>query len=46
MYGYDANGNRLTIKDANGGVSTFAYDGLNRQIRRSRSARSRHRLRL
>ena len=33
MYGYDANGNRLTIKDANGGVSTFTYDGLNRQIR-------------
>ncbi len=30
QYAYDANGNRLTIKDGNGHVTTFTYDGLGR----------------
>ncbi|MGD8456603.1 MAG: RHS repeat-associated core domain-containing protein [Anaerolineales bacterium] len=29
-YTYDANGNRLTIKDGNGHTSNFVYDSLNR----------------
>ncbi|MCB0117703.1 MAG: carboxypeptidase regulatory-like domain-containing protein, partial [Anaerolineales bacterium] len=29
-YTYDANGNRLTIKDGNGNITTFTYDSLNR----------------
>ncbi|MEW5938462.1 MAG: RHS repeat-associated core domain-containing protein [Chloroflexota bacterium] len=34
-YGYDANGNRLSITDGNGHVTTFAYDALNRQTQES-----------
>jgi RHS repeat-associated protein len=31
-YTYDANGDRLTIKDGNGHITRFAYDALRRQI--------------
>jgi RHS repeat-associated protein len=31
-YGYDANGNRLTIMDGNGHVTQFTYDWLNRLV--------------
>ncbi len=34
-YTYDANGNRLTIKDANGHISNFTYDELNRLVSES-----------
>jgi RHS repeat-associated protein len=34
-YTYDANGNRLTIKDGNGHVTTFAYDALDRLVSES-----------
>jgi RHS repeat-associated protein len=32
VYAYDANGNRLSIKDGKGNTTTFGYDPLNRQI--------------
>jgi len=34
-YAYDAAGNRLTIQDGNGHVTTFAYDALNRLVRKA-----------
>lgn len=34
-YTYDADGNRLSIKDANGNVTSYAYNNINQLIRQS-----------
>ena len=37
-YTYDAQGNRLTITEPNGNITTSGYDALNRQVRRTNAA--------
>ena len=37
-YAYDANGNRLSLKEPNGNMTTFNYDPLNRLVKQTNAA--------